>query len=171
MNKLQCTCRTYFTNEAQTMICAIPFINWRCPGRVLTTWNEVSVTAVLCCGTLYPKMWEKLNQSGNKGSTYLPTYSMETSLYEQLMLSYSGIDEKKITTFVLLDASKAFYPINRGIVLNNLLDIGISPSSVVWLTSYVLDRWHVVCINSELCDPLPVVSRRATRKHSWTHFV
>ena len=65
---------------------------------------------------------------------------METSLYEQLMLSYSGIDEKKITTFVLLDASKAFYPINRGIVLNNLLDIGISPSSVAWLTSYVLDR-------------------------------
>ena len=45
------------------------------------------VTAVLCCGTLYPKMWEKLNQSWNKGSTYLPTYSTETSLYEQLMLS------------------------------------------------------------------------------------
>ena len=38
MNKLQCTCRTYFTNEAQTMICAIPY--------------EVSITAVLCCGTL-----------------------------------------------------------------------------------------------------------------------
>ena len=63
-----------FPNEAQTMICAIPFINWCCPGRVLTTWNEVSVTAVLCCGTLYPKMWEKLNQSGNlksKSNMYL----------------------------------------------------------------------------------------------------
>ena len=39
--------------------------NLSLPRLLLTTWNEVSVTAVLCSGTLYPKMWEKLNQSGN----------------------------------------------------------------------------------------------------------
>ena len=36
--------------------------------------RTVSVTAVLCCGTLYPKMSEKLNQSGNlksKSNIYL----------------------------------------------------------------------------------------------------
>ena len=51
----------YFTNETQIIVCVIPFINWLCQGRVPTTWNEVSVTAVLCCGILYPKS----NQSGN----------------------------------------------------------------------------------------------------------
>ena len=78
MNKLQCTCRTYFTSEARTMTCAIPFINCRCPSRVLTTWNEVSVTAVLCCGTLYPKRWEKLNQSGNLKSKSIIYLSRRT---------------------------------------------------------------------------------------------
>ena len=36
----------YLTNKAQTMICIIPLINWHCPGRILTTWNEVSVTSI-----------------------------------------------------------------------------------------------------------------------------
>ena len=59
---------------------------------------------------------------------------------------------------VLLDISKAFDTINHGILVNKLLDIGISPSSVAWFTSYLSDRRQVVRINSELSDPLPVVS-------------
>ena len=54
--------------------------------------------------------------------------------------------------------SKAFDTINHGILLNKLLDIGISLSSVAWFTSYLSDRRQVVRINSELSDPLPVVS-------------
>ena len=54
--------------------------------------------------------------------------------------------------------SKAFDTINHGILLNKLLDIGISPSCVAWFTSYLADRRQVVRINSELSDPLPVVS-------------
>ena len=54
--------------------------------------------------------------------------------------------------------SKAFDTINHGILLNKLLDIGISPSCVAWFTSYLSDRRQVVRINSELSDPLPVVS-------------
>lgn len=54
--------------------------------------------------------------------------------------------------------SKAFDTINNGILLNKLLDIGISPSSVTWFTSYLSDRRQVVRINSALFDPLPVVS-------------
>ena len=61
MNKLQCTCRTYFTNKAQTMICVIPFIDPHkvtLPRpRIMINYlkpDEVSVKAVLCCGTVYP---------------------------------------------------------------------------------------------------------------------
>lgn len=52
--------------------------------------------------------------------------------------------------------------INHVILLNKLLDVGISPSSVAWFTSYLSDqlsdRREVVRINTELFDPLPVVS-------------
>ena len=54
--------------------------------------------------------------------------------------------------------SKAFDTINHGILLNKLLNIGVSPSSIAWFTSYLSDRRQVVRINSELSDPLPVVS-------------
>ena len=54
--------------------------------------------------------------------------------------------------------SKAFDTINHELFLNKLLDIGISPSSVAWFTSYLSDKRQVVRINSELSDPLPVVS-------------
>ena len=70
----------------------------------------------------------------------------------------SAIDEKKITAVVFLHMSKAFDTINHGILLNKLLDIGISLSIVAWFTSSLSDRRQVVRINSELSDPLPVVS-------------
>ena len=67
----------------------------------------------------------------------------------------SAIDEKKITAVVFLDMSKAFDTINHGILLNKLLDIGISLSIVAWFTSYLSDRRQVVRINStfKLCSP------------------
>ena len=92
-------------------------------------------------------------QSGNK-----KLHSTETSLIRTTDAILSAIDEKKIAAVVLLDVSKAFDTINHGILFNKLLDIGISPSSVAWFTSYLSDRRQVVRINSELSDPLPVVS-------------
>ena len=70
----------------------------------------------------------------------------------------SAIDDNKISGAVLLDMSKAFDTINHGTLLNKLQDIGISPLSVAWFTSYLSDRRLVVRINSQLSDPLPVVS-------------
>ena len=92
-------------------------------------------------------------QSGNKKS-----HSTETSLIRTTDAILNAIDEKKTTAVVLLDMSKAFDTINHGILLNKLLDIGSSPSCVAWFTSYLSDRRQVVRINSELSDPLPVVS-------------
>ena len=92
-------------------------------------------------------------QSGNKKS-----HSTETSLIRTTDAILNAIDEKKTTAVVLLDMSKAFDTIIHGILLNKLLDIGTSPSCVAWFTSYLSDRRQVVRINSELSDPLPVVS-------------
>ncbi|PFX22791.1 putative RNA-directed DNA polymerase from transposon BS [Stylophora pistillata] len=92
-------------------------------------------------------------QSGNK-----KLHSTETSLIRTTDAILSAIDDKKITAVVLLDMSKAFDTINHGILLNKLLDIGISLSSVAWFTSYLSDRRQEVRINSALSDPLPIVS-------------
>ena len=83
----------------------------------------------------------------------------ETSLIRTTGAILSAINDKKITAVVLLDMSKAFVDtINHGILPNKLLDIGVSPSSIAWFTSYLSDRRQVVRINSEFSDPLPVVS-------------
>ena len=92
-------------------------------------------------------------QSGNK-----KLHSTETSLIRTTDTLLSAIDEKKVTAVVLLDMSKAFDTTSHGILLNKLLNIGISPSSIAWFTSYLSDRRQVVRINSELSDPLPVAS-------------
>ena len=58
----------------------------------------------------------------------------------------------------MLDFSKAFDSINHQTLLNKLRDIGISPSGLSWFSSYLSNRYQVVCINSTLSDPLPVTS-------------
>ena len=92
-------------------------------------------------------------QSGNK-----KLHSTETSLIRTTYAILSAINEKKIIAVVLLNMSKAFDTINHGILLNKLPDIGISPSSVAWFTSYLSNRRQVVHINSALSDPPPVIS-------------
>ena len=62
------------------------------------------------------------------------------------------------TAVVLLDFSKAFYSINHQTLLNKLRNIGISPSGLLWFSSYLSNRHQVVCINSTLSDPLLVTS-------------
>ena len=93
-------------------------------------------------------------QSGKK-----KLHSTETSLIRTADAILSAVDQKKITAVILLDMSKAFDTINHGILLNKLLGIGVSPSSVAWFISYLPDKRQVVGINSELSDPLPVLSR------------
>ena len=64
----------------------------------------------------------------------------------------------KLTAVVLLDFSKAFDSINHQTLLNKLRNIGISPSGLSWFSSYLSNRYQVVCINSTLSDPLLVTS-------------
>ena len=125
------------------------------PISLLPILSKVCERVALNQITPYLMSNERLStrQSGNKKS-----HSTETSLIRTTDAILNAIDEKKTTAVVLLDMSKAFDTINHGILLNKLLDIGISPSCVAWFTSYLSDRRQVVRINSELSDPLPVVS-------------
>ena len=125
------------------------------PISLLPILSKVCERVALNQIMLYLMSNERLStrQSGNK-----ELHSTETSLIRTTDAILSAIDEKKIAAVVLLDMSKAFDTINHGILLNELLDIGILPSSVAWFTSYLSDRRQVVRINSELSDPLPVVS-------------
>ena len=92
-------------------------------------------------------------QSGNKKD-----HSTETSLIKVTDEILTAIDSKKLTAVVLLDFSKAFDSINHQTLLNKLRNIGISPSGLSWFSSYLSNRYQVVCINSTLSDPLLVTS-------------
>ena len=93
-------------------------------------------------------------QSGNKKD-----HSTETSLIKVSDEILTAIDSKKLTAVVLLDFSKAFDSINHQTLLNKLQNIGISSSGLSWCSSYLSNRYQVVCINSTLSDPLLVTSR------------
>ena len=85
-------------------------------------------------------------------------HSTETSLIKVSDEILTAIDSKKLTAVVLLDFSKAFDSINHQTLLNKLRNIGISSSGLSWFSSYLSNRYQVVCINSTLSDPLIVTS-------------
>ena len=92
-------------------------------------------------------------QSGNRRF-----HSTETSLIETTDSILNAIDEKELTAVVLLDMSKAFDSIDHEILLLKLQDVGLSPATVNWFSSYLSERFQVVRINTALSDKLPVKS-------------
>ena len=70
----------------------------------------------------------------------------------------NAIDEKELTAVVLLDMSKAFDSMDHEILLLKLQDVGLSPATVNWFSSYLSERFQVVRINTVLSDKLPVKS-------------
>ena len=92
-------------------------------------------------------------QSGNRRF-----HSTETSLIETTDSILNAIDEKELTAVVLLDMSKAFDSIDHEIHLLKLQDVGLSPATVNWFSSYLSERFQVVRINTTLSDKLPVKS-------------
>ena len=70
----------------------------------------------------------------------------------------NAIDEKELTAVVLLDMSKTFDSIDHEILLLKLQDVGLSPATVNWFSSYLSQRFQVVRINTALSDKLPVKS-------------
>ena len=131
-------------SRAKAICRLVPLVRIDSIGKVVVDWCTICKLHILT---------PSISTIGTKKS-----HSTETSLIRTTDTILNAIDEKKTTAVVLLDMSKAFDTINHGILLNKLLDIGISPSCVAWFTSYLSDRRQVVPINSELSDSLPVVS-------------
>ena len=83
-------------------------------------------------------------------------HSTETSLIETTDSILNAIDEKELTAVVSLDMSKAFDSIDHEILLLKLQDVGLSPATVNWFSSYLSERFQVVRISTALSDKLPV---------------
>ena len=68
-------------------------------------------------------------------------HSTETALLEVTDRMWKAMDEKKVTTDVLIDLSKAFDKVDHGILISKLSHYGITP---VWFQSYLEGR-HKPC--------------------------
>ncbi|CAB4039843.1 Hypothetical predicted protein, partial [Paramuricea clavata] len=92
-------------------------------------------------------------QSGNKRG-----FSTETLLINITDSILNAIDQKKVTSLVLLDMSKAFDCVNHNLLMSKLQDMGGSQSCLQWFSSYLSNRQQVVRINSTVSDALPLTN-------------
>ena len=90
-------------------------------------------------------------QSGNK-----KWFSTETSLIHTTDAFLKGIDDKKLTVYVLLDMSKALDIVDHQILLRKIQSVCTSTSALKWFNSYLTNRYQVVRIHSSVSDPIPV---------------
>ena len=89
-------------------------------------------------------------QSGNKH------HSTETTLIHTTDQILRAIDNKQLTSTVLLDISKAFDSLHHGTLLAKLQDVSASTIALQWFRSYLSSRHQVVRINSTLSDRMQV---------------
>ena len=66
------------------------------------------------------------------------------------------MDNKKLTSLVLLDLSKAFDSVDHSILFKKLSNIGVSGESLSWFESYISDRKQFVRIGSSVSEVLPI---------------
>ena len=90
-------------------------------------------------------------QSGNK-----KWFSTETSLIHTTDAFFKGIDDKKLTVYVLLDMGKALDIVDHQILLRKIQSVCTSTSALKWFNSYLTNRYQVVRIHSSVSDPIPV---------------
>ncbi|CAB4037092.1 Hypothetical predicted protein, partial [Paramuricea clavata] len=84
-----------------------------------------------------------VKQSGNRES-----HSTETTMIHTTDVILNAINKQKVTAVVLLDMSKAFDSLNRGILLDKLQDVGASTYALKWFENYLSNRKQAVRINS-----------------------
>ena len=66
-----------------------------------------------------------------------------------------SVDNKRLTTLVLFDLSKAFESVDHSILLKKISNIGVSNKALSWFESYISDRKQFVCIGSAVSKVLP----------------
>ena len=64
-------------------------------------------------------------------------------------------DAGQITGAVLVDMSKAFDKVRHQVLINDLFELGISDSALVWFADYLSNRRHIVHIAENYSPPFP----------------
>ena len=87
-------------------------------------------------------------------------------------------DAGQITGAVLVDMSKAFDKVRHQVLINDLFELGISGSALVWFADYLSNRRQIVHIAENYSPPFPcmcgVPQGSVVRRNYWsvgdTHF-
>ena len=88
-------------------------------------------------------------------SAYCRGHSTETSLISTLNSIYQASDSGMSSLLISLDLSAAFDTIDHNILLSCLsTSFGITGSVNVWLESYLTNRSHSVCLDSQSFIPV-----------------
>ena len=74
-------------------------------------------------------------------------------------LILSPTDAGKLTGALFIDLKKAFDTVPYDDLICKLRRFGLEENSLTWLTSYLTNRTHAVCVRDELSmSPMPVLS-------------
>ena len=90
-------------------------------------------------------------QSGNRKHHFTETALL--SVTDDLL---KAMDEKKMSRLVLKDISKAFDSINHDMLLSKLRSLGVFPTTLEWLKSYLKGRYQYIRIEDVVSQSLPV---------------
>ena len=85
-------------------------------------------------------------------------HSTEQAATELVDRALSAMDDKKPSTAIFMDLSKAFDTLNHTILLNKLHYYGVRGNALNWFTSYLSGRQQYVDINGSLSNTLPINS-------------
>ena len=81
-------------------------------------------------------------------------HSTEAALCGFMSDMLSGLDSGKCGILILLDLSAAFDTVEHGLLLSDLINIGIDGDVLEWFKSYLINRTYYVYINSIKSDSI-----------------
>ena len=89
-------------------------------------------------------------------SGFRSKYSTDTCLIHLLVHLRLQTDQGNMTGMVVLNLQKAFDTVNHVILLDKMVDIGVSLESVKWFKSYLCNRSQIVDVNGELSESMSI---------------
>ena len=89
------------------------------------------------------------HQSGNRKK-----HSTETLNIAVTDMLLEAMDNKQLSIVILLDMSKAFDSVDHNMLLQRILNLGVSSAVHKWFKSYLSDRWQYVRIGTTSSAPV-----------------
>ena len=89
---------------------------------------------------------------------FLPGRSIETAGVQFLDAITCALDNNKCIDAVFLDYSKAFDTVPHELLISKLANYGVAGCLLQWISDYLHDRHHYVCIKKETSKSVPITS-------------